>query len=175
MISERMSEALNRQLNFEIYSSYVYVAMSSWLKGKNLNGFAHWMEIQVKEELDHTMRFYAFLHDAGSKVEFEAVPKPKNEWDDVIEVFSDTLKHESLVTKKINKLIDLALEEKDHATNARLQWFITEQVEEESNVLSILRQVRLIGDSVNALLMLDRELAQRIYSAPSDLESITSV
>jgi len=174
MISEKMAKALNEQLNFEIYSSYVYVAMSSWLKSRNLNGFAHWMEVQVKEELDHTMRFYTFLHDAGADVEFEAVPKPKKEWNDIVEVFEDTLHHEGLVTQRINKLIDLALEEKDHATNARLQWFITEQVEEEANVLSILQQVKLIGDSPNALLMLDRELGQRSYTPPSDMNSITS-
>jgi ferritin len=174
MISEKMAKALNEQLNFEIYSSYVYVAMSSWLKSKNLNGFAHWMEVQVKEELDHTMRFYTFLHDSGADVEFEEVPKPKKEWQDMIEVFEDTLAHEGMVTQKINDLIDLALAERDHATNARLQWFITEQVEEEANVLSILQQVRLIGDSPNALLMLDRELAQRNYAPPTDMNSITS-
>ena len=171
MISKKMAAALNEQLNFELYSSYVYVAMGSWLKSQNLNGFANWMEVQVKEELDHTMKFYQFLHDTGSEVEFQEIPKPRNNWDSVEEVFKETLAHEGLVTKKINALIDLALDERDHATNARLQWFITEQIEEEANVLGILQQIKLVKDSPNALLMLDRELAQRTYNASPDSSS----
>jgi ferritin len=169
MISKKMAKALNEQLNFELYSSYVYVAMGSWLKSQNLNGFANWMEVQVKEELDHTMKFYQFLHDTGSDVEFQAIPKPKNDYISIEEVFEVTLEHEREVTKRINALIDLALSESDHATNARLQWFITEQIEEEANVLGILQQIRLVKDSPNSLLMLDRELATRNYNpAPND-------
>jgi ferritin len=168
MVSKEMSKALNEQLNFEIYSAYVYASMSSWFKAQDLNGFANWMEVQVKEEMDHASMFYHFLHDAGADVEFEAIPKPKSSWTSPTEVFEDTLAHEREVTRRINNLIDMALSEKDHATNARLQWFITEQVEEEANDLAILRQLKLVNGSPNALLMMDRELAQRTYAPPAD-------
>ena len=166
MISKKMSKALNDQLNWEIYSSYVYAAMASWLKAQNLNGFANWMNIQVREELDHAAMFYDFLHDLGADVEFDAIPKPQSNWKNTEEVFEDTLEHEQGVTSRINNLIDLALADKDHATNARLQWFISEQVEEEANALALLQQMKLIKNSPDALLMIDRELAQRVYNPP---------
>jgi len=168
MISRKMAKAVNDQLNFELYSSYIYASMASWFKSQNLNGFANWMNIQVKEELDHTARFYEFLHDCGADVVFEAIPKPKASWKNIVDVFEHTLKHEGMVTSRINKLIDLALTEKDHATNARLQWFITEQVEEEANVLGILQQVKMVKNSPDAIMLLDRELAQRVYTPPAD-------
>lgn len=167
MISKKMSKALNAQLNWEVYSSYVYAAMASWFKTQNLNGFSNWMDIQVKEELDHAGIFYEFLHDLGADVEFDAIPKPKNKWKNSKEVFEESLHHEQGVTKRINNLIDLALADRDHATNARLQWFISEQVEEEANVQAILQQLELVKDSPDALLMLDRELAQRVYTPSS--------
>jgi ferritin len=170
MISEKMSQALNEQLNWEIYSSYVYASMASWMKGQNLNGFANWMNIQVREELDHAAMFYEFLHDLGADVEFEAVPKPNKSWEDVEAVFKETLEHERGVTSRINNLIDLALADRDHATNARLQWFISEQVEEEASVLSIIQQLQIAKNSPNALFMIDRELAQRVYNPPSKSE-----
>ncbi len=168
MVSEKMAKALNDQLNYEIYSAYVYASMSSWLKSKNLNGFANWMEIQTKEEMDHASMFYHFLHDAGANVEFDAIPKPKVAWESPKEVFENALEHERGVTRRVNELMDLALAEKDHATNARLQWFITEQLEEEANVLSILQQLELLeGAQPGALFMIDRELGQRTYNPPA--------
>lgn len=167
MMSKKMAKALNEQLNFELYSSYIYASMGSWFKGQNLNGFANWMSVQVREELDHASRFYGFMHDYGADVVLEAIPKPKAAWKSPIEVFEDTLHHEGLVTSRINNLIDLALKEKDHATNARLQWFITEQVEEEANVSALLQQVKLIKGSPDALILLDRELGQRVYNPPA--------
>lgn len=167
MISKKMSEAVNDQLNFELYSSYIYASMASWFKSQNLEGFANWMNIQVKEELDHANRFYDFLHSCGADVVLEAIPKPQNSWKGIVDVFEETLAHEGKVTGRINKLIDLALSERDHATNARLQWFITEQVEEEASVLSVLQQVRMIKESPEALILMDRELAQRVYNPSS--------
>ncbi len=164
----KMQKAINDQLNFEIYSSYIYLSMSSYLKSLNLNGFANWMEIQVQEEVAHAMKFYNFLHDRGGKVKFQEIPKPKSEWNSPLAVFEDTLKHEQIVTGRINNLVDLALELRDHATNAHLQWFISEQVEEESNALSILQQVKLAQGAPNGLFMLDRELGQRVYTPPQD-------
>lgn len=166
MMSKKMGKALNEQLNFEIYSSYIYASMASWFKAQDLNGFANWMNVQVQEELDHAGRFYGFMHDYGAEVEYEVIPKPKSSWKSPIEVFEDTLHHEGQVTSRINNLIDLALKEKDHATNARLQWFITEQVEEEANILALLRQVKLIKGSPDALILLDRELGQRVFNPP---------
>jgi len=169
MISKKMSEAVNEQLNFELYSSYIYASMASWFKNQNLEGFANWMNVQVKEELDHASRLYDFLHNSGGEVVFAAIPKPQTSWDGVVEVFETTLDHEGQVTTRINNLIDLALDERDHATNARLQWFITEQVEEESNVLAVLQQVKMIKDSPEALILMDRELGSRVYT-PSSTE-----
>ena len=162
----KMQKMINDQLNFELYSSYLYLSMSSYLKSLNLNGFANWMEIQVQEEVAHAMKLYNFLQDRGGNVEFEAIAKPRATWDSPLSVFEDTLKHEKMVTNRINNLVDLALELRDHATNAHLQWFISEQVEEESNALSILQQVKLADGAPNGLFMLDRELAQRVYTPP---------
>ncbi len=167
-MNEKMEKAINDQINFELYSSYIYLSMSSYLRSLNLNGFAHWMEIQVQEEIAHAMKFYNFLHERGGNIEFETIQKPKVSWESTCEVFEDAYKHEQIVTGRINDLVDLALEIRDHATNAHLQWFINEQVEEESNVLGILQQIKLAENSPNGLFMLDRELSQRVYNPPQD-------
>ena len=164
MISKKMSNALNEQLNWEIYSSYVYLAMSSWFKTQNLNGFANWVHVQVKEELDHAMKFYEFIHDSGGVVEFQEIPKPNAQWETPVAVFEDILEHEQGVTQRINNLIEIALSEKDHATNARLQWFISEQVEEEANVQGIIQQLKFSQNAPNAIFMIDREMAQRTFT-----------
>ena len=167
-MNEKMEKAINDQINFELYSSYIYLSMSSYLRSLNLNGFAHWMEIQVQEEVAHAMKFYNFLHDRGGNIELETIQKPKVSWDSPKDAFEDAYKHEQIVTGRINDLVDLALELRDHATNAHLQWFINEQVEEESNVLGILQQIRLAENSPNGLFMLDRELGQRVFNPPQD-------
>ena len=162
----KMQKAINDQVNFELYSSYIYLSMSSYLKSLNLNGFAHWMEIQVQEELAHAMKLYNFLQERGGAVEFQEIPKPKKEWNSPLAAFKNALDHEQIVTSRINSLVDLALDLRDHATNAHLQWFISEQVEEESNVLGIVQQMKLAEGSPNGLFMLDRELAQRVFVPP---------
>ena len=167
----KMQKAINDQLNFELYSSYIYLSMSSYLKSLNLNGFANWMEIKVQEEVAHAMKFYNFLHERGGNVEFQEIPKPKTEWDSPLAVFQNALEHEKIVTSRINKLVDLALELKDHATNAHLQWFISEQVEEESNALGIVQQIEMAKDAPSGMFMLDRELGQRVYTPPQDNNS----
>jgi ferritin len=164
----KMQKAINDQINFELYSSYIYLSMSSYLKSLNLNGFANWMEIQVQEEVSHAMKLYNFLHERGGNVEFETISKPKPQWESPLDAFENAYEHEQIVTSRINKLVDLALEIKDHATNAHLQWFVNEQVEEESNVLGILQQIKLAGGSTNGLFMLDRELGQRVFTPPQD-------
>jgi ferritin len=165
-MNTKMQKAINDQINFELYSSYIYLSMSSYLKSLNLNGFSHWMEIQVQEEVAHAMKLYAFLHERGGNIEFESIPKPKAQWDSPLKAFQHAYEHEQLVTSRINALVDLALKLKDHATNAHLQWFISEQVEEESNVLGIVQQMKLAEGAPNGLFMLDRELAQRVFVSP---------
>ncbi len=164
MLSKKMEKALNAQFNFEIYSGYIYAAMSSWFKSKNLNGLANWMNVQFREEFDHASMFYGYMHDCGAEVLYEAIPKPKSSWRDPGDVFKDALAHERKVTSNINKIVDLAIEEHDHATNARMQWFVSEQVEEEANALGVIQQIDLAKGSPDALMLLDRELGQRLYT-----------
>ena len=163
-MNKELVEALNSQMNFEFYSSYIYLAMSSHLKSKNLNGFANWMHVQTQEEITHAMKFYEFLQDRGVDVEFEAVPKPQKSWDSPLAVFEHALKHEKIVTSRIGKLLDLATKCKDHATINFLQWFVAEQVEEEANAMDVIEQIKLVGKS---LFMLDRELGQRVFNDPT--------
>ncbi len=162
-MDKKLVASLNSQLNFELYSAYIYVSMASYLKSLDLNGFANWMNIQVQEELAHVTKFYTFLHDRGENVEFDAIPKPQHDWKSPLEVFEHALKHEKIVTKRINALTDQAGKFSDHATLNFLQWFVGEQVEEEANVVSVIRQIKLVGDS---LFLLDRELGQRVFTPP---------
>ncbi len=167
MLSKKLSKALGEQVNFEIYSSYIYLAMSSYLKSQGLNGFANWMKIQVQEELAHAMKFHDFILERGGLIEFESIPKPNNKWSSTESVFKAAYAHEQIVTGRINDLLDLALNEKDHATHAHLQWFITEQVEEEANVSEVLQQIQLFKDSPNGLYLLDKDLGQRVFVQPN--------
>lgn len=164
-MNKELVKSLNSQMNFELYSSYIYLSMASYLKSLDLNGFANWMDIQVKEELAHVDRFYRFLHDRGENVEFDAIPKPQNKWDSPLAVFEHALEHEKIVTKRINDLVNKAAKAGDHATLNFLQWFVGEQVEEEASVTSVIQQIKLVGDS---LFLLDRELGQRVFTPPAD-------
>jgi len=164
MISKKMAMALNRQINAELYSSYLYLSMNSYFLSTNLKGFASWMRVQALEEMTHADKFYKFLIDRGGKVILESIAKPPMKWDSLLKVFKDVYKHEQKVTGLINSLIDIAVKEKDHAAHAMLQWFVNEQVEEEANASNIVEQVQIIGGNGYGILMLDRELAQRIFT-----------
>jgi ferritin len=164
-MDKKLVESLNSQMNFELYSSYIYLSMASYLKSLDLNGFANWMDIQVKEELAHVNKFYNFLHERGENVEFESIDKPQNKWDSPLAVFEHALAHEKIVTKRINDLVDMSIACSDHATSNFLQWFVGEQVEEEASVISVVQQIKLVGD---ALFLLDRELGQRVFNPPAD-------
>jgi ferritin len=161
MISEKVQKALNDQLNAELYSSYLYLSMNAYFKSINLDGFANWMYAQAQEELVHAMKFYDFINQRGGRVVLAKVETPPTEWDSPRAVFEDTLKHEQKVTGLINDLVETALAERDHATNIFLQWFVTEQVEEEDSVGNVLEQLSLLGDAKGGLFMMDRELAKR--------------
>jgi ferritin len=166
MLSEKMQEALNKQLNAELYSAYLYLSMAAYYYSINLNGFANWMKVQNQEETMHAMKFYQFINDRAGMIWLDAIAKPPTTWSSPLEVFEETLKHEEKVTGLINNLVDLAIAERDHATNAFLQWFITEQVEEEASANEIIQTLNLAGNDPHALFMLDRELGTRVFTPP---------
>ena len=168
MLTEKMQTALNGQLNAELYSSYLYLSMNAYFKSVNLDGFANWMYYQAQEELEHSMKFYDFVIQRGGKVQLTQIEAPPTEWDSPMAIFEATLEHEQKVTGLINDLVEIAHEERDHATNIFLQWFVSEQVEEEESVGGVLEQLKLMGDAQGGLFMIDRELAKRIPSGGSE-------
>ena len=167
MISTKMQDAINDQINYEIYSAYIYLSMSAYYQSINLPGFANWMHIQAQEEMFHAMKFYGFINERGGRVKLTTIAGPETEWENPLAPFKDALEHEEKVTTRINNLVNMAIEERDHASNIFLQWFITEQVEEEANAEAIIRQLILIGNDKSALFMIDRELGARVYTPPT--------
>ncbi|MGB2987863.1 MAG: ferritin [Phycisphaerae bacterium] len=161
MMDSKIESAFNEQLNAELFSSYLYLSMAAYFESQNLKGMAGWMRMQAIEEHLHAMKFFDFINERGGSVSLTQIDAPKTEWASPLEVFEDTSKHESKVTGMINDLVDLALNKKDHAANAFLQWFVTEQVEEEASVQEIAGKLKLVGDRGGMLFMLDRELGQR--------------
>lgn len=166
MLSEKMEKAFNDQINAELFSAYLYLSMASYFTSKNLNGFANWMSVQVKEENAHAMLMFNFVHERGSKVTLKGIEQPDNTWKDPIKVYEETLAHEQKVTKMINNLVDIAIQEKDHASANFLQWFVKEQVEEEANPTNILEQLKIVEGKGQGLLLLDRELQARVFVDP---------
>ncbi len=162
MLSKKMAKALNDQVNAEMYSSYMYLSMSAYFDSVDLEGCAQWMRGQVQEELMHAMKIYDYIIERGGDVVLGTIDAPSKKWKSAVDVFEATLKHEQLVTSLINKLMDLAVKEKDHAAQVFLQWFIAEQVEEEATAGGILNKVKLAGKS--GLFMLDNELGQRVFT-----------
>jgi ferritin len=167
MLSKKMEEAFNKQLNAELYSAYLYLSMAAYFYSINMNGFANWMTVQNQEETMHAMKFYSFINERGGRIRLEAIEGPALEWSSPLEVFQETLKHEEKVTALINNLVDLAIAERDHASNAFLQWFITEQVEEEASANEIIQNLQMAGNEPHALFMLDRELGARVFTPPA--------
>jgi ferritin len=164
MLSAKMQKALNTHLNEEFYSSYLYLSMAAYFEAKNLKGFANWFRIQTQEEYMHGMKFFDFILQKGGKVTLAQIAAPIIEWKSISEVFAETLKHEQKITGLINKLVEVAMLEKDFATNNFLQWFVTEQVEEEANVEEIIQKIEMIGDNKSGLYMLDNELGARVLA-----------
>jgi ferritin len=161
MLTKTMEEALNRQVNREIYSSYLYLGMSAYFETTNLKGFAGWMRIQSDEERAHAMKFYDYIIARQGKVSLDAIEAPKAKWTSAGKVFEEVYAHEQKVTGMIDTLVDLAIREKDHATFELLQWFVKEQVEEEANAVAICEKIKTIGDVPGHLFYLDHELAKR--------------
>ena len=167
MISKKMERALNEQVNAELYSAYLYLSMEAYFKSLNLNGFAHWMRVQAQEEMTHAMKIYEFINERRGRITLKAIDGPQTKWDSPLAVFKDAYAHEQKVTGLINGLVDLAIEEKDHATNAFLQWFVNEQVEEESSADQIVQQLKVMEKAPGGMFMLDRELGQRVFTPPA--------
>ncbi len=163
MLSKKMLNALNEQINKEMYSAYLYMSMSAHSQHEGLKGFANWFMVQYQEEMSHAMKIYDYVNDHGEKVTLKAIGEPPAEFKSPLDMFEKTLAHEKTVTKSINDLVSLAISEKDYATQIFLQWFVTEQIEEEGNDNDIIGRLRLIGDNGNGLLMLDRELGARVF------------
>ncbi len=167
MIQENIQEDLNGQLNAELYSSYLYLSMSAYFQELDLKGFANWMRVQAQEELMHTMKFFDYINERGGRVKLKEIKAPQTQWESPQAAFEHVYSHEQKVTGLINGLVNLAIEEKDHATNNLLQWFVTEQVEEESTANEVLQKIKIIGNDGSGLFMLDSELAQRVFTPPT--------
>ena len=167
MISEKIQEALNKQLNAEFYSAYLYLSMAGYFESIDLKGFANWMWVQTQEEQFHAMKFYDYIIERGGRVILTQIQAPPNNWDSPLAVLEATLKHEQKVTGLINDLVYLAREQKNNASEIFLQWFVKEQVEEEDNVSTVLAQLKLVKDSPQALFMMDKEMGQRMFTPPT--------
>ncbi|MCC6750077.1 MAG: ferritin [Deltaproteobacteria bacterium] len=162
--TKKMQKAINEQLGYELGSSYLYLAMSAHFSHKNLAGAAHWFRIQAQEELIHAMKLYDFILAREGEVSLQAVAAPGGNWKTSLVLFEEALKHERMVSQRFNDLAELAIKEKDHASANLLQWFVTEQVEEESQLVELIHKLKLIGDSGSGLFMLDQELGKRVLT-----------
>ena len=168
MLKEKIQNAINKQINAELWSAYLYLSMSSYFESISLRGFANWMRVQAQEELAHAMKFYNYVTERGGRVFLSAIDKVPTDWKTPLNVFEETYKHEQKVTGLINNLVNLSVNEKDHATSNMLQWFIDEQVEEESSADEIVQKLKLIGKDGSGLFILDKEMAARVFTPPAD-------
>jgi ferritin len=161
MISKVMQDAINEQINKELYSSYIYLSMAAYFEAESLPGFGNWLRIQAVEENEHAMKLYDYLLERGGKVELKAIAAPKADWGSALEAVEQVLEHEQFVTKSIHDLYELAVKEKDYPTQVMLHWFIEEQVEEEASATAILDSMKRIESHQTAILMLDHRLSKR--------------
>lgn len=156
-----MQNAINEQIKNEMFSAYLYLSMAAHFEAENLPGFANWMKVQSKEEVEHAMKFFEYIYDRGGRVTLKAIDEPQTAFKAPLEVFKQVLEHERKITAMIHKLYELALKENDYPSQVMLQWFIKEQVEEEKNGETIIEQLKMVGDSSAALMMADRQFAAR--------------
>jgi ferritin len=168
MISKKIAERINEQINREMYSAYLYMAMSARFGEAGYKGVGKWLMVQYHEEMFHAMKFYGYLQDQGSIVELKALAAPTFKETGIKELFQHVLEHEKGVTKSIHEIMGLAVEEKDYATQALAQWYVSEQVEEEKNDMDILQAIDLVGNSAQGLFLLNIELGKRDLGVPSD-------
>ncbi len=167
MIDEKLEQAINKQINAELYSAYLYAAMAAHFDSISLAGFSNWMRVQVQEEVAHATKFYNYLNDRGGRVTLTAIAAPPAQWDSPLAVFEHVYEHEQGVSRAIAELMDLAIEKRDHMSKELLQWFVAEQVEEEASADKVVQDLKRVGDNGHGLLMIDRELAARVYTPPA--------
>ena len=165
-LREKVEKAINDQINAELFSSYLYKSMASWFESQNLPGMANWMNIQAREEMDHAMKFYDYVIERGGRAIFQAIEAPQSEWESPLDAFKASFEHEQYISRRIDDLMDMALEERDHATRIMLNWFVEEQVEEEDNASTNVAKVEMLKDSKRGMYMLDKEFAARVYTPP---------
>jgi ferritin len=170
MISKKMLDGMNEQIKHELESAYIYLSMVAYFHAQSLDGMAHWLRVQVHEETIHAMKFFDHLTDRGASVVLKDLKQIKTSWKNPIEPWNDAYAHEQFITGKIHSLLAIARKENDYTAEPLLNWFLNEQIEEESNTDKISRQVAMIGESKEGLLMLDRELATRVYPAGSPFD-----
>jgi len=166
MLSEKLTSALSEQVNAEYHSAYIYLSMSAAAGGMGLNGVANWLFSQAQEEMAHGTNIYEYILERGATPTFEAIEKPPTSFASVNEIFEMTLAHEKKVTKRINDIATLAMQEYDHACYQFMMWYVNEQVEEEASATAILDKLQLIGDNKGLLLSLDNELSNRVFVNP---------
>lgn len=167
MLSERLLKELNEQVKYELYSAHYYLAMAAYCASEDLDGFANFFKVQADEEKFHAMKFFDFINDMDGRVTILGLEEPNNEFNSVLDVFKAALEHEKFVTSRIYKLMDIAVEEKEHATISLLKWFVDEQVEEENSMKMIIKKLERLGDNSQGLYMLDEELSQRTFTPPA--------
>jgi ferritin len=161
MINKTVQDAINEQIKNELYSAYLYLSMAGYFEALNLSGFANWMKVQATEEQEHAMKFFEYVFERGGRVQLKAIEQPPFDWKSPMDAFVQVLEHEQKVTAMIHGLYALALKENDYASQVMLQWFITEQVEEEKNAAAIIEQIKMIEAHETAVLMLDHDLGKR--------------
>jgi ferritin len=170
MFSNKVQKAMNTQIKYELESAYIYLSMAAYFESITLPGMAQWMKIQTQEEIIHAMKFYDFIHERGGKVALHALDQPPVEFESPLGVYEKALAHEKKITGNINDLYALAFEEKDYPSQLLLQWFIDEQVEEERSASDVVEMLKRVGDNSHSLLMLDKDLGQRVLETPGEEE-----
>jgi ferritin len=163
MLSQKLVDAINDQIQYEYYSAFVYKAIQAYFEAEDLPGMANWMDIQFQEEMAHAEKLFKFVCDTGERVLLQSMEAPHNEFSSPLEAFEETLRHERNVTARFNDLMDLAQQEKNHALQIFLQWFVTEQVEEEANASYIIAQLKRVQNDGRGLMMIDQELSKRVF------------
>ncbi len=161
MLPKRVQDSLNSQINEEMFSSYSYLAMAAYFESHDLSGFANWFKMQAAEEYAHAMKIFDFIHTVGGKVTLKDIKPPKINWKAHLDIFKEMFAAEQKVTKSINSIVDLSIKEKDYATNNFMQWFVSEQVEEEATAQKLLKRMEMVGNNAAGLLMMDGELGMR--------------
>jgi len=166
MLKKIVEDALNKQINEEFFSSYLYLSMAAYFESKNLKGFANWMKVQSQEEMIHVTKLFNYINERQGKVKLGAIKAPQNDWENPIKVFEEVVSHEKCISALMNEIMTLVMNENDHAAVSFLQWFIEEQVEEEAHTSDMLEQLKLIDGKGTGLFMLDREALQRVFVPP---------